>query len=97
MDGCRDLVAVLIGIGRVVARVGGRQQAVFAGRARGIGVHPGEHITFAGAGLALFGTGVHGLTQIDGRLATATERQQVRDVNVRHDCPAHQRPQLQRL
>ena len=54
-------------------------------------------LSVAVTGLGLFATGVHGLTQIDGRLASATERPQVRSVDVRHDCHPKQHPPLQRL
>ena len=47
--------------------------------------------TIAVAGLGLFGTGVHGLTQVDGKLADAADRpaaKQVRDERgVKGDCP----------
>jgi hypothetical protein len=43
------------------------------------------------AGLALFGTGARGLTQVDEELATATERpatHQVRqEIDLKRDCP----------
>ena len=67
------------------------------GFTRVIGVRKLGILAVAGVGLGLFGTGVHGLTQIDGRLATATESQTVRSVDVRHDCPRDERPELQRL
>ena len=48
-------------------------------------------LSVAVAGLGLFGTGVHGLTQVDDQLATATKRpatHQVRQgIEVRDDCP----------
>lgn len=51
--------------------------------------------TIALAGLGLFGTGVHGLTQVDGKLADAAERpaaKQVRDEpGAKGDCPKPER------
>jgi hypothetical protein len=51
--------------------------------------------TIAVAGLGLFGTGVHGLTQVDGKLADAAERpavKQVRDgLGGKGDCPKPER------
>jgi hypothetical protein len=51
--------------------------------------------TIAVAGLGLFGTGVHGLTQVDGKLADAAERpaaKQVRDEpGGKGDCPRLER------
>jgi hypothetical protein len=47
-------------------------------------------LSVAVAGLGLFGTGVRGLTQVDDQLASATKRpaaEQVRQVEVRDDCP----------
>jgi hypothetical protein len=47
--------------------------------------------TVAVAGLGLFGTGVHGLVQVDGKLADAAGRPAVQDVknelDSRGDCP----------
>jgi hypothetical protein len=47
--------------------------------------------TIAVAGLGLFGTGVHGLAQVDGKLADAEERSVVRQVRdapgAKGDCP----------
>jgi hypothetical protein len=47
--------------------------------------------TIAVAGLGLFGTGVHGLTQVDGKLADSADRPAVRDVRdapgAKGDCP----------
>lgn len=49
-------------------------------------------------GLGLFGSGVHGMAQLDGRLAELGERgPAVRDVELRRelgvrDCPEHDRP-----
>ena len=49
------------------------------------------------AGLGLFGTGVHGLVQVDAKLADAASDRPpaVRDVrldlNDRGDCPSHER------
>jgi hypothetical protein len=43
------------------------------------------------AGLGLFGTGIHGITQVDGKLADAADRPAVRDVRdergAKRDCP----------
>jgi hypothetical protein len=51
--------------------------------------------TIAVAGLGLFGTGVHGLTQVDGKLADAADRpaaKQVRDERgAKGDCPKRER------
>jgi hypothetical protein len=51
--------------------------------------------TIAVAGLGLFGTGVHGLAQVDGKLADAADRpaaKQVRDEpGARGDCPRRER------
>ena len=51
--------------------------------------------TIAVAGLGLFGTGVHGLTPVDGKLADAAERpaaKQVRDEpGAKGDCPKPER------
>jgi hypothetical protein len=51
--------------------------------------------TVALAGLGLFGTGVHGLVQVDGKLADAVGRPAVQDVKdelgSRGDCPRHER------
>jgi hypothetical protein len=51
--------------------------------------------TIAVAGLGLFGTGVHGLTQVDGKLADAADRpaaKQVRDEQGgKGDCPKPER------
>jgi hypothetical protein len=43
------------------------------------------------AGLGLLGSGVHGLTEVDGRLADAAERGKVRDVEVRQELPRPER------
>jgi hypothetical protein len=47
--------------------------------------------TIAVAGLGLFGTGVHGLAQVDGKLEDAVDRPVVRDVKdgrgAERDCP----------
>jgi hypothetical protein len=55
-------------------------------------------------GLGLFGTGVHGLTQVDGKLADAAERpavKQVRDErDGKGDCPKparHRSDELRQL
>jgi hypothetical protein len=51
--------------------------------------------TIAVAGLGLFGTGVHGLAQVDGKLADAADRpaaKQVRDERgVKDRCPERER------
>jgi hypothetical protein len=51
--------------------------------------------TIAIAGLGLFGTGVHGLTQVDGKLADAAERPAVKQVKdepgSKGDCPKRER------
>ena len=51
--------------------------------------------TIAVAGLGLFGTGVHGLTQVDGKLADAAERPAVKQVRdepgAKRDCPKPER------
>jgi hypothetical protein len=51
--------------------------------------------TIAIAGLGLFGTGVHGLTQVDGKLADAAERPAVKQVRdepgAKGDCPYRER------
>jgi hypothetical protein len=51
--------------------------------------------TIAVAGLGLFGTGVHGLTQVDGKLADAADRpaaHEVRDeLGGKEDCPFRER------
>ncbi len=48
-------------------------------------------LSVAVAGLGLFGTGVHGLTQVDEELASATKRPAAPHVRqgleVRDDCP----------
>jgi hypothetical protein len=47
--------------------------------------------TIAVAGVGLFGTGVHGLVQVDGKLADAADRPAVHKVknelDLRDDCP----------
>jgi hypothetical protein len=52
--------------------------------------------TIAVAGLGLFGTGVHGLVQVDGKLADAADRPTIHNVRnergAKDDCPAPQRP-----
>jgi hypothetical protein len=51
--------------------------------------------TIAVAGLGLFGTGVHGLAQVDGKLADAPDRpavEQIRDEpGAKGDCPKRER------
>ena len=51
--------------------------------------------TIAVAGLGLFGTGVHGLAQVDGKLADAADRpaaKQVRnEAGAKRDCPKPER------
>jgi hypothetical protein len=57
-------------------------------------------VAVAVAGLGLFGTGVRGLTQLDGQLATATKppaTQEVKQVDVRDDCPWENRRDERRL
>jgi hypothetical protein len=48
-------------------------------------------VAIAATGVGLFGTGVRGLTQLDGHLADATQArpptQQVKQVHVGRDCP----------
>jgi hypothetical protein len=55
--------------------------------------------TVAVAGVGLFGTGVHGLVQVDGKLADAAGRPAVHDVKnelgERDDCPKPERPRYQ--
>jgi hypothetical protein len=52
-------------------------------------------VTIVVAGLGLFGTGVHGLAQVDGKLADAADRsvvKQVRDAaGPKGDCPFRER------
>jgi hypothetical protein len=52
-------------------------------------------VTIAVAGLGLFGTGVHGLTRVDGKLADAADSpaaKQVRDeAGKKGDCPKPER------
>lgn len=56
--------------------------------------------TVAVAGLGLFGTGIHGITQVDGKLADAADRpavHQVRDERgAKRDCPNPERYQPSR-
>ncbi|MGH2713116.1 MAG: hypothetical protein ACRDM7_04385 [Thermoleophilaceae bacterium] len=51
--------------------------------------------TIAVAGLGLFGTGVHGLAQVDGKLADAADRPALNDVRNelggKVDCPGPDR------
>jgi hypothetical protein len=51
--------------------------------------------TIAVAGLGLFGTGVHGLVQVDGKLAGAADRPAGHDVRTesgaKGDCPNPER------
>jgi hypothetical protein len=52
--------------------------------------------TIAVAGIGLFGTGVHGLAQVDGKLADAADRPKVHDVRdepgaTKGDCPRPER------
>jgi hypothetical protein len=51
--------------------------------------------TIAVAGLGLFGTGVHGLAQVDGKLADVADRPAVHDVRnepgAKGDCPWRER------
>jgi hypothetical protein len=53
--------------------------------------------TVAVAGLGLFGTGIAGLAQVDGKLADAADRPVVRDVKngsgaAKGDCPYREQP-----
>lgn len=53
-------------------------------------------VAIAAAGIGLFGTGVHGMAALDGRLAEADERQAItREVELRRgpgrDCPWRER------
>jgi hypothetical protein len=48
-------------------------------------------VTAVIAGLGLLGSGVHGLTEVDGKLADAAERGRARDVGVRQELPRPQR------
>jgi hypothetical protein len=49
------------------------------------------------AGVGLFGTGVHGLVQVDGKLADAADRPAIHDVRnelgTKGDCPRPERPE----
>jgi hypothetical protein len=59
-------------------------------------------VALAAGGLGLFGTGVHGLAKLDGRLAEAADgRPAVREVKLApgapHDCPWRDRRQQRRL
>lgn len=53
------------------------------------------------AGLGLFGTGLRGVTEVDGRLSDAAERPPVRELDVKQeirapgDCPGRGRPEQQ--
>ncbi len=56
-------------------------------------------LALALAGLGLFGTGVRGLTQVDGQLADATERPVTHQVKqeLPGDCPWQERREERRL
>jgi hypothetical protein len=58
-------------------------------------------LAIAVAGVGLFGTGVRGLTQLDGQLADATGTTEVRSVNdrsePRDDCPWRAQPDRREL
>jgi hypothetical protein len=51
-------------------------------------------VAIAATGVGLFGTGVRGLTQLDGHLADATQGRpaihQVKQVRVGQDCPGRE-------
>jgi hypothetical protein len=51
--------------------------------------------TIAVVGVGLFGTGVHGLAQVDGKLADAADRPKLHDVRddlrEKRDCPRPER------
>ena len=68
-----------------------------SGPARLVGVRRVVVLSVALAGLLLFATGVRGLTQIDGHLATATEgpstKQVKQELDGRDDCPWTDRDQ----
>jgi hypothetical protein len=59
--------------------------------ARLVGVRRVAILSVAVAGLGLFGTGVRGLAQVDGELASATKRpaaEELRhEIEARSDCP----------
>jgi hypothetical protein len=65
--------------------------------ARLVGVRRFAVLLIACAGLALFATGVRGLTQLDGHLADAAKgaptHQVKQELDVRDDCPWQQRDQ----
>jgi hypothetical protein len=54
-------------------------------------------VAIAVAGVGLFGSGVRGLTQLDGQLADATGPTEIRSVGdrsePRHDCPWGSNPE----
>jgi hypothetical protein len=56
--------------------------------------------TVAVAGIGLFGTGIHGLAQVDGKLADAADRpaaHQVKDERgAKGDCPYRERQEPSR-
>jgi hypothetical protein len=58
-------------------------------------------VAVAAAGVGLFGTGVRGLTQLDGQLADATPRPTTHEVKLesegRGDCPWDRAPGERRL
>jgi hypothetical protein len=56
-------------------------------------------LALAIAGLGLFGTGVRGLAQVDGRLADGTERPVTQEVKqaLPDDCPWQDRRDQRRL
>jgi hypothetical protein len=55
-------------------------------------------VTVGVVGLGLFGTGLRGVTEVDGRLSDAAERPPVRKLDVKQeirapgDCPGRERP-----
>jgi len=56
-------------------------------------------VTAVVCGLGLFGTGLRGVADVDGRLSDAADRPAVRELDVRQgtrapgDCPGHERPE----
>jgi hypothetical protein len=60
-------------------------------------------VAVVAGGFGLFGTGVHGLTKVDGQLADGAEKSAPATREVRHelgpkrDCPWHERMEQQRL
>jgi hypothetical protein len=60
-------------------------------------------VAVVAGGFGLFGTGVHGLTQVDSRLANGADRSAPatrevrRELGPKRDCPWHERRDQQRL